>query len=164
MLNRVSGPNFTGTVIKDENFKLGVKEAKRLAGEDFQYEANEFANAIDYLEKDGTNDTFSIQKRGQGECSLLKNGVPVNFYNGNSTGRSVMRVFIDYVKFNLGQNIAKPFTPTMDDKVKVADINNRLTRISEEIAEIRNVNEELRGKYIHPQIQKELHEKLDTLI
>ena len=77
MLSRVTdSTNFTATIIRNNAFREGVKQARTDTATGFLYEANAFANAVKYLENDGTEDVYEIVKDDYRKDNyfLTKNG------------------------------------------------------------------------------------------
>ena len=166
MLSRVTdSTNFTATIIRNNAFREGVKQARTDTATGFLYEANAFANAVKYLENDGTEDVYEIVKDDyrKDNYSLTKNGDVVLNRDYPTVGQSAKHLFMDYVASEGNNGIAKPFTPGIDTRVRLGDINNNLEKIKEAITKTQEDIENIRSVHTTVSAAEEVNKKLDTI-
>ena len=138
MISRINGGvNFTAAVIRNAEFQEGVKQAKQDARTDYRSNANEFVNAVKYLENDGTDDVYEVVKddKRKNNYLLLKNGEYERNADFPKPGHSVMDLFKQYL-LSKNVSVARPFTPAGDVRYELTNLHDNLENVREKVRKI----------------------------
>ena len=147
MIRSISNtPSFGSSIVFNKTLYEGFNRAIIEARNGYNTKANEFANAVTYIQNDGKNDVFTIETKNSGyepkeRCYLLKNGKEIAHDDTETLGENVMYLITEYAEYESCEPMTYPSADISAATIKglVNDVQEKLDILSDKAGNIKTI-------------------------